>query len=72
MTKEFNLSEKKHIEYGFMDENKELSGIEVIPTKDIKEFIKIIEGDLHWKFSEGDLWVIMNIIKKRAGEELSK
>ena len=40
-----SLSDKIHIEYGFMDENKELSGIEVIPKEDVKESVKKLKDE---------------------------
>ena len=55
---EFNLSERLM----YLDEEKGFT------KEDVKKFINLIESDLHWKFDEGDLGVIMNVIKKRAGD----
>ena len=77
--KEFNLSVQNQSEA----ENKEDEYVGWYFKKDVKEFIKIILGDLKKEGEAGvedfdedvlafSLRDIKNILKKRAGKELSK
>jgi len=76
MKKEFNLSEKKCIVQGVQIEG-------AYEEKDVKEFIKKVEEDINNKRSEdlhdryivgieAGLTLAMQIIKKRAGDKLTK